>query len=98
MSGNNNFVITIGNYGAVVVLHEKDKIRNKIFLEKLNQNNKKELTTLFTQNQQAAIYILLDSANQTYKKKSYPAVKKSDLLNVVKRDMAQDEDKESLKS
>jgi hypothetical protein len=98
MSGNNNFVITIGNYGAVVALHDKDKIKNKIFLEELNQDNKQELTNLFTQNQKAAIYVLLDGANQAYKKKSYPAVKKSDLLNVIKRDMDQDEDKESLKN
>ncbi len=98
MSGSNNFVITIGNYGAVVALHDKSKIKNKIFLEALNQDNKQELTALFEQNQKAIIYVLLDSSNQAYKKKSYPAVKKSDLLNVIKRDMDQDEDKESLKS
>jgi hypothetical protein len=98
MSGSNNFVITIGNYGAVVALHDKSKIQNKIFLEVLNQDNKKELATLFKKNQNATIYILLDSSNQAYKKKSYPAIKKSDLFNVIKRDMDQDEDKESLKS
>jgi hypothetical protein len=98
MSGSNNFVITIGNYGAIVALHDKNKIKNKIFLEELNPENKQELSMLFAKNQAATMYILLDHANQIYKKKSYPAVKKSDLFNVIKRDMDQDEDKEGLKS
>lgn len=98
MAGSDNFVITIGNYGAVVASHDKNKIVNKILLEELNQENKQKLTILFNQNKDAFIYVLLDTINQTYKKKSYPAVKKSDLALVIKRDMDQDDDKEGLKS
>ncbi len=98
MSGGDNFVITVGNCGAIVALHGKDKIKNKIFLDELNEDSKKELANLFLFNKKAPIYILFDTINQIYRKKIYPAVKKSDLVHVIKRDMEQDEDKESLKN
>ncbi len=93
-----NFVVTIGNYGAVVALHENKKIKNKIFLEEFNEEVKTELSNLFNKHKVAPIYILLDTVDQSYKKKSYPSIKKSDLSHIIKRDMATDGDKESLKN
>jgi hypothetical protein len=98
MFGSDNFVVTVGNFGAIVALHSKSKIKNKIFLNELNDESKKELSSLFDKNAKVDIYILFDTVDQTYKKKTYPAVKKSDLYHIIKRDINQDEDKESMKS
>ena len=35
MISKKNFVITIGNYGSVVALHESNEIKNKIFINSL---------------------------------------------------------------
>ncbi len=98
MLSSKKFVITIGNSGAIVALHDSNTIKNKIFLEKLDDNAKQELTTLFDKNRHTKIYILLDTLDQTYKKKIYPSIKKSDLFQIIKRDLASDGDKDSLKS
>lgn len=94
----NNFVITIGNYGAIITLHSKKEILKQIFLEKLDDENKKELQKLFTENKHAPVYFLLDTVDQSYKKKTYPFIRKSDLIHLIKRDIANDADKESLKN
>jgi hypothetical protein len=92
-----SFVITIGNLGAIVALYQKDNIISKVFLEEFNDKAREDLKTLFNQNKSAPIYILLDTIDQSYKKKIYPAVTKSDLKRLVLRDTNSDPDKESLK-
>jgi hypothetical protein len=98
MFSQKNIVITIGNYGAVVALHDGCEIKNKIYLDELNDDAKKELGVLLSKNKSAPIYVLLDTIDQSYRKKVYPSVKKSDLLRIIKRDLINDSDKESLKN
>ncbi len=93
-----NIVVTIGNYGAVVAFHGRASIENKIFLDKLDDEAKTQLKAVFEKSKSALIYVLLDTVDQSYKKKVYPLIRKSDLIRIVKRDMTSDGDKESLKN
>ena len=98
MLSKKNIVVTIGNYGAVVALHDGDEIKNKIFLDELNDKSKEELKSVFLSHKTASVFILLDTVDQIYKKKAYPLVRRGDLTRLVKRDMLSDGDKESLKN
>lgn len=98
MISKENFVVTIGNYGTVVALHRNNEIINKIFLEKLDEQIKSELKKLFNKHSSSQIFILLDSVDQSYKKKSYPPLSRRDLDNIIKRDIRNDPDKDALKS
>ena len=98
MFSQKTIVITIGNFGAVVALHNGGSIENKIFLDELNDTSKEELKSVFNKNKSASVYVLLDTIDQSYKKKVYPAIRRGDLNRIIKRDMASDGDKESLKS
>ncbi len=93
-----SFVVTIGNYGAVIALHDGNEIKNKIFLETLTEESKSDLKILFSKNHFIPIFILLDTTDQSYKKKSYPQMRLSDLQHIIRRDLASDGDHESLKS
>ncbi len=88
MFSEKKIAITIGNAGAVVTLHEKNEIKNKIFIDELRPETKEELRSFFIKNESAHVYLLLDTVDQTYKKKIYPSVRKSDLAQIIKRDMA----------
>jgi hypothetical protein len=99
MFGEKNIIVTIGNYGAVVALHQGNEIKNKIFLDELTETVKADLRDdVFHKNKSAPIYVLLDTIDQSYKKKIYPSVRKSDLTRIIQRDMASDGDKESIKN
>ncbi len=98
MFSEKKFVITIGTHGALVCLHEKKSVESQIFLPEFNDAAKEELKTLFKKNKSAPVYILLDTLDQSYKKKIYPAVTKPDLHHLVLRDMLSDSDKESFKN
>ncbi len=93
-----NFVVTIGNYGSVVTLHNGKNIEQTIFFDSFTEENKKSLQELFTKYKSTPIHFLLDTVDQSYKKKTYPYVRKSDLIHLIKRDIANDADKESLKN
>ncbi len=92
------FIVTIGNYGSVVTLHNGKKIEQAIFFEAFTEESKKDLAKLFTEYKSAPIYFLLDTVDQSYKKKTYPFIRKGDLIHLIKRDIANDADKESLKN
>ncbi len=92
------FVITIGEFGIIFALHKKNKIENKIFFKELNQETSKNLTQILNKNKHLPVYILLDTVDQSYKKKDYPFIKKNDLLHLIKRDFEEDSDKNSLKN
>lgn len=92
MLSEKNIVITIGNYGTVVALHSGNEIKNKIFLEDLDDKSQEDLKDIFAKNKSLPIYLLLDTIDQSYKKKIYPPVHKSDLITIIKRDMASDSD------
>jgi hypothetical protein len=98
MFSQKNVIVTIGTYGLVIAFHNGDRIENSFFLDKLEDAPKEELKTIFTKNKSSPIYVLLDTIDQSYKKKVYPSIRKSDLIHIVKRDMLSDGDKESLKN
>lgn len=92
-----NIVVSIGYNGVIVALHKATKITNKIFFKELNEENQKQLSIFFEKHKRAKIYILLDTIDQTYKKKFYPSVKRIDLPNLIKRDLGASSSKDSLK-
>jgi len=81
------FTVSIGDYGIIVALHHGKNIQNKILVASVNEENKPKLESLFTKHKSVPIYIILDTANQNYKKKFYPPVNSSDFNKVVKRDL-----------
>jgi len=83
-----SFVITIGNLGSVVALHGPGEIKNKIFLNSLTEDVKKDLLQIFNTHKSTPIYILLDTIDQGYRKKSYPYIRKSDVLKLINRDLS----------
>lgn len=98
LSNQKSFVVTVGNRGTVVALHHGNEIKNKIFLDDLTEEAKIDLKNLFTKNDFISVHIVLDTIDQSYKKKTYPLIRKSDLVHIVKRDLASDGDKESFKN
>jgi hypothetical protein len=98
MFSKKTFVITIGNNGTIIALHNKKNIISKIFVEELSDDSKKEIEKIFKQNKNVTIYILLDTADQSYKKKIYPSIRKSDIHRIAKRDLVSDGDNQSIKN
>ena len=76
----------------------KKNIISKIFVEELSDDSKKEIEKIFKQNKNVTIYILLDTADQSYKKKIYPSIRKSDIHRIAKRDLVSDGDNQSIKN
>ncbi len=97
MLSEKNIVVTIGNYGAIVTLHNGNKIENDVFFTDLNEEGKAGIANICKANKKIPIYVLLDTIDQSYKKKIYPAVTRYDLNKIIKRDMASDGDPSSLK-
>lgn len=98
MFSEKNIVITIGNYGAVVALHKGSEVKDKIFLDDLNDKSQADLKDIFVKNKSLPIYLMLDTLDQSYKKKIYPPVRKGDLMRIIKRDMANDSDQDNIKN
>jgi len=97
MLSEKNIVVTIGNYGAVIALHSGSKITQRAFLDDFNDNARTQISQICLANKKAPIYVLLDTIDQSYKKKIYPSVRKGDLARIVKRDLATDGDATLLK-
>ncbi|MBU6140049.1 MAG: hypothetical protein KGP29_00630 [Proteobacteria bacterium] len=97
MLSEKNIVVTIGNYGAIVALHSGGKIEDHVFLDDFNEESRTQISKICLANKRHPIYVLLDTIDQSYKKKIYPSVKKSDLAKIVKRDLANDGDTTLLK-
>jgi len=98
MFSSKTFVITIGNNGTIVALHNKKNIISKVFIEELSDDSKKEIEKIFMQNKKVTIYILLDTIDQSYKKKIYPSIRKADIHRIAKRDLVSDGDSQSIKN
>ena len=98
MFSSKTFVITIGNNGTIIALHHKKNIISKIFVEELSDDAKFEIEKIFKQNKNVTIYILLDTVDQSYKKKIYPSIRKSDIYRIAKRDLVSDGDTQSIKN
>ncbi len=86
------FTISIGEYGTIIALHNGNNVENKILIASLNEENTLQLTDLFTKNKSASTYILIDYADQNYKRKSYPLATKADFNKIVKRDLEKEID------
>lgn len=93
-----NFVITIGDFGSLVNLCVGDSIKESIFLDSLSSEMKVRLNDLFTKNRSLPVYIILDTLDQTYKRKSYPLVGKYDLEKIAKKEIEFEGDKNSLQN
>jgi len=86
------FTISIGEYGIIIALHNGSNVQNKILVVDLNEENRVRLEDLFNKNKSAPIYILIDTANQSYNRKSYPPVSASDFHKIVKRHLSKEFD------
>jgi hypothetical protein len=84
------FTVSIGDYGMIVALHHGKNVQNKILIASINEENKPKLESLFAKYKSAPIYILLDTNNQNYKKRTYPPVSLSDFHKIVKRDLSKE--------
>lgn len=91
-------VVTIGYNGTIIAFHAKNSIKQKFFFEKFDSEAVLKLKPYFTRFKRANISILLDTVDQTYKKKFFPAVRKMDLKNLVRRELGGITNKDSLKS
>jgi hypothetical protein len=94
---NKAIVVLIGNNGTIITKHTGNVITSEFF-EKLTDENKPHLTSFFAKSKGYLIYIMLDTIDQTYKKKTYPMMRKFDLDRIAKRDLSSDGDKEGLKN
>jgi hypothetical protein len=94
---NKAIVVLIGNNGTILTKHTGNVIESE-FVEKLTDENKPNLISFFAKAKGYPIYIMLDTIDQTYKKKTYPIMRKFDLERIAKRDLASDGDKEGLKN
>jgi len=90
-------VVLIGNNGTIISKHNGKNVTSE-FVEKISDENKQNLSSFFNKNKNFPIYIILDTIDQTYKKKTYPSMRQYDLDKIAKRDLASDGDKESLKN
>lgn len=88
----------IGDAGVVITLHLKNKIESKLFIDEFNEDVKIDVKNLFYKNPEIPIYIVIDSIDQIYKKKTYPPLRKNDLAKLVHRDIkSESNDKESFR-
>jgi hypothetical protein len=92
MLNTKKFTVSIGEYGIIVALHNHKDVQNKILVAALTDENKPQLKELFSKNSTAPVYILIDTIDQNYKKKTYPPVTKSDFNKMVKRDFTKEID------
>lgn len=92
----NNIVITIGSKSTIIANHSHDKIDNKFLIPELNDDIKNRLNSFFQKNKNIPIYILLDTSEQSYRRKSYPKARES--IAMIERDMRSDHDRTALRS
>jgi hypothetical protein len=93
-----SFIVTIGEYGIIIALQKDGFLQKKLFIKTLTNEDESSLKALFKANENLPIYVLLDTAEQSYRKKDYPFIKKHDVKFLIKRDMKNDKEKDSLKS
>jgi len=91
-------IITIGEHGTVVSAYSGSKTLSKLFIDILDEKSQNHIKEAFSKIKSAPIYIMLDTADQIYRKKNYPLVKKGDLKQIIKRDLSSDADRESIKN
>ena len=89
MLSQQNIVITIGNYGSIIAVHNKNKIITRIFLKKedFSSNNYNRISEIFKKYKKFSVYILVDTLDQVYKKKSLPFVNRWDIKKLIDRSL-----------
>jgi len=98
MFSQKTIVVIVGNNGSIVTFIEGSTIVNKVFLEELNDTTKVELNKILSKNKTQSVYLLVDTVDQSYKKKFYPNIRKPDVAKLVRREMANDGDNTSMKN
>ena len=81
------FTVTIGNHGAAIALHYGKRIRDKLFVDNLTPDLEAQVRQFFAKEKRIQICVLIDIADQNYKKKIYPQVSRIDLSRIVARDL-----------
>ena len=94
MLHNKIFTVSIGDHGTIVALHDGGNVYHKILIASIDDKNKTKLQSIFDENKSAPIYIILDSVNQNYNKKTYPPVSRLDFHRIAKRDLGKDIDQD----
>jgi hypothetical protein len=97
MFANKTIVVLIGNNGTLLLRRDKKSTTTE-FVDNFSEENKPKIDSFFKGFSGYNIYILLDTIDQTYKKKTYPAMRSYDLDRIAKRDLSSDGDKEGLKN
>jgi hypothetical protein len=97
MKTKNAIVIIIGGNGASFFAFDGKETKSE-FIEAFNDTRKQSIEKLFGQFPKLPIYVVLDTIEQSYKKKVYPGMRSTDFARVAKRDMSADGDKESFKN
>jgi hypothetical protein len=91
-------IINFGSYATIFSVHCGNKIEDQITFEDLDEAIRKQLQDLLLKYKSYPVHILLDTVDQIYKRKNYPAMKRGDLIHLVKREILTDPDKESIKN
>ena len=94
---NKSIVVTIGSYLSIVSNHKNNNYESE-FLQELNEENKEKLKKIFQKNKSSPIYIVLDTIDQSYKKKTYTTIKRKDLEAIIRRDLNAEGGKDDLKN
>lgn len=90
-------VVTIGYSGTVIAFHNNGAITNKFFFEKHDDEALNNIIGFFKAKKRHKIHILLDTIDQTYKKKYYPSVRRMDLKNLTRRDLGGVSNKDNIR-
>ena len=95
---NKKIVVTIGYNGTIIAFHTENSVTNKFFFEKFDADSAKTLKPYFQKFKRNDILILLDTIDQTYKKKTFPSVRKMDLKNLARRELGGLSNKDTIRS
>lgn len=98
MLANKEIIVSIGEHGTVITTYCGKETLNKLFIDFLDEKSQTHIKNTLKYLSSAPIYILLDNHEQTYRKKNYPPVRKGDLKQIIKRDLINDIDKDSIKN
>lgn len=85
-SKDDGFVIIVGEFGLIFALMKEQKILDKILFKGYNDEVKSDLKQRLKKFPILPVSIILDTVEQSYKKKEYPFINKRDLMHLVKRD------------
>lgn len=81
--------ITIGRDGTLFTFHKGKEIEKNVLFKEVKEA-KEKVKDIFLNREDYPIYILLDHDDQIYKQKSYPNIKKRDVIRLAKKDITQE--------